>query len=69
MSDPKRGLEHPEVARRRSLLPEMERLGVATSAQVDLDTLLDRTLAEAVASDSIVVGHLQVGAWCVVREA
>jgi ubiquinone/menaquinone biosynthesis C-methylase UbiE len=48
----------------RSLLPEMERLGVATSAEVDLETLLERMCSEAVATDSVVVGHLQVGAWC-----
>jgi SAM-dependent methyltransferase len=50
----------------RSLLPEMERLGVATRAEVNLDTLLERMLAEAVALDSVVVGHLQVAVWCVV---
>ena len=48
----------------RSLLPEMERLGVATRAEVNLETLLERMYAEAVAADSVVVGHLQVGAWC-----
>jgi len=50
----------------RSLLPEMERLGVASRAEVGIETLLDRMHAEAVASDSVVVGHLQVGSWCVV---
>jgi len=48
----------------RSLLPEMERRGVATRAEVGLDTLLERMQAEAVAADSVVVGHLEVGAWC-----
>jgi 2-polyprenyl-3-methyl-5-hydroxy-6-metoxy-1,4-benzoquinol methylase len=48
----------------RSLLPEMERRGVATRAEVDVDTLFDRMHAEAVAIDSVVVGHLQVAAWC-----
>jgi SAM-dependent methyltransferase len=48
----------------RSLLPEMERLGVATRAEVDFETLLERMHREAVATDSVVVGHLQVGAWC-----
>jgi SAM-dependent methyltransferase len=41
----------------RSLLPEMERRGVATRAEVRLDTLLERMQSEAVAMDSIVVGH------------
>jgi len=48
----------------RSLLPEMERQGVATRAEVKLETLLERMHNEAVATDSVVVGHLQVGAWC-----
>ena len=48
----------------RSLLPEMVRLGVATRAEVNLETLLDRMYSEAVTTDSVVVGHLQVGAWC-----
>ena len=48
----------------RSLLPEMVRLGVATRAEVELETLLERMHREAVIMDSVVVGHLQVGAWC-----
>jgi hypothetical protein len=48
----------------RSLLPEMEQRGVATRAEVDVDTLFDRMHAEAVRMDSVVVGHLQVAAWC-----
>jgi SAM-dependent methyltransferase len=48
----------------RSLLPEMERLGVATRAEVNIETLLERMQSEAVMMDSLVVGHLQVGAWC-----
>jgi len=48
----------------RTLLPEMERLGVAGSSEVRLDTLLHRMQTEAAHADSIVVGHLQVGAWC-----
>lgn len=53
----------------RSLLPEIERLGVATRADVDVDTVLERMRNEAVAMDSVVVGHLQVGAWCRVQGA
>ncbi len=48
----------------RSLQAEMERFGVATRDEVGIDTVLDRMLAEATATDSIVVGHLQVGAYC-----
>jgi hypothetical protein len=48
----------------RSLLPEMERFGIATREQVGIDTVFDRAIAEATSTDSIVVGHLQVGAHC-----
>jgi ubiquinone/menaquinone biosynthesis C-methylase UbiE len=48
----------------RSLLPEMERRGVATRAEVGLDTLRERMHSEAVATNSIVGGQLQVAAWC-----
>jgi hypothetical protein len=48
----------------RSLLPEMDRLGVAARAEVKLESLLERMHSEAVATDSVVVGHLQVGTWC-----
>lgn len=46
-----------------TLLPEMERLGVATAAEVDVPTLVERMRREAVATSSIVIGHSQVGAW------
>ena len=44
-------------------LPEMERLGVATAAQVGLETLVERMSREASANSSMIVGHFQVGAW------
>lgn len=47
----------------RTLLPEMERLGVATPAEVDIENLFDRMLNEATATSSMVMGHYQVGAW------
>lgn len=46
-----------------TLLPEMERLGVATPEQVGLDTLVERIGREASSSKSLIVGHFQVGAW------
>jgi SAM-dependent methyltransferase len=46
-----------------TLLPEMERLGVATAAEVGLDTLAGRMQAEAEASGSVINGHWQIGAW------
>jgi hypothetical protein len=46
-----------------TLLPEMERLGVATAAEVGLETLVVRMRNEAIASSSVLVGHYQIGAW------
>ncbi len=46
-----------------TLLPEMERLGVATAADVGLDTLLARMRDEAIALSSVIVGTYQIGAW------
>ncbi len=45
------------------LLPEMERLGVATAADVGLDTLVQRMTEEAKATSSVIVGHYQIGCW------
>lgn len=46
-----------------TLLSEMERLGVASAAEVGVETLFDRMQQEAVAATSLVVGHYQIGAW------
>ena len=46
-----------------TLLPEMERLGVATAEQVGIDTLIERIGDEAARTSSVIIGHFQVGAW------
>lgn len=46
-----------------TLLPDMERLGVASADDVGLETLLARMSEEAVAASSLVIGHYQIGAW------
>lgn len=50
-----------------TMFPDMERLGVATAADVGLDTLADRIVSEAEASDSVLVAWYDVGAWCQVQ--
>jgi ubiquinone/menaquinone biosynthesis C-methylase UbiE len=47
----------------RSLLPAMERLGVATASTLDIETLAVRMQNEVVANGSVITGHWQVGAW------
>lgn len=47
----------------RSLLPAMERTGVATAAEVDLDTLAERLRAEVLSRGAVVVPPPLVAAW------
>jgi SAM-dependent methyltransferase len=47
----------------RSLLPLIERFELATAAEVDIDTLVDRLLDEARAHGGAACGYAQGGAW------
>jgi SAM-dependent methyltransferase len=47
-----------------TLAGEIERLGIATSSDMDLESLGRRMLDEAVALDSVLVGRYEIGAWC-----
>lgn len=47
----------------RTLMPEMERLGVATQDEVQPSTLAERVQAEMAATQSIIVGRAEIGAW------
>lgn len=46
-----------------TLLPELERLGVATPAEVGIDSLVARMNEEMVKQGSAVIGHNQIAAW------
>ncbi len=46
-----------------TLADAMERLGVATSAEVGLETLTERMISEAAASASVILGRFEIGAW------
>jgi SAM-dependent methyltransferase len=50
----------------RGVVPLMERLGIATEAEIGPDTLAERLLAELVASHGIVIGPPLIGAWSTV---
>jgi len=47
----------------RIVSPAIERLGLASAADISIDTLFDRIAAEVNANGSVVVGRLQVGCW------
>jgi len=46
-----------------TMAPAMEREGVATAADIGLETLATRMIDEAVANDSVIVGRYEIGAW------
>jgi SAM-dependent methyltransferase len=58
---------HLEVDPVRALLPEIERLGLATAAEIDVDTLTDRVREELIATGGVIVGRSDVGAWARVQ--
>jgi ubiquinone/menaquinone biosynthesis C-methylase UbiE len=41
----------------------MERLGIATAAELDLDTLAERMVDDAIANNSVLVARSEIGAW------
>jgi SAM-dependent methyltransferase len=47
----------------RSLIPSLERIGAATAAEIDIDTLEARLTAEAAAEPGVVFGPIVAGAW------
>jgi ubiquinone/menaquinone biosynthesis C-methylase UbiE len=48
----------------RSLMPMLERFEVATSAEIDIESLAARLREEAVAADHCIFAPLLIGAWC-----
>ena len=46
-----------------TMLPGIERAGVATAAEVAIETLADRMIREATANESVIVGRMEIGAW------
>ena len=41
----------------------MGRLGVATAADIGVDTLSERITREVISSDSVIVGRMEIAAW------
>lgn len=50
----------------RTLLPHMERIGIASRAEIDIDTLAVRLRDEAIALGSVAVWPPLIGAWATV---
>jgi hypothetical protein len=51
-----------------SLLPAMEKMGVAMAVEVEVETLAERLRREGTVSGSVIVGRSEVGAWSRVPE-
>jgi SAM-dependent methyltransferase len=47
-----------------TLLPEIERLGIATAASIDVATLAARMHEETIQKNSVLIGRSEIGAWC-----
>ena len=45
------------------LASEIERLGIATASELDIETLVERITKEMAANQSIIVGRAEIGAW------
>jgi SAM-dependent methyltransferase len=54
---------HFEVDPVRTMLPHIERLGLATAAEIDIDTYADRVRDELIATGGVIVGRAEIGAW------
>jgi hypothetical protein len=54
---------HFELDLVETLLPEMERLGIPVPDEIGAETLVERVVAEVAATDSVVVGRAEIGAW------
>ncbi len=46
-----------------TLLDEKKRLGIATAEELEPETLADRIFAEVAATESVVLGRAEIGAW------
>ncbi len=47
----------------RTLLPGMQRLGIATAEEVAIETLAARIRKEMIASNATIIGRAEIGAW------
>jgi len=45
------------------LASDIQRLGIATASELDIDTLVERITEELAANQSIIIGRAEIGAW------
>jgi len=54
---------HFEVDPVRSIMPHIERLGLARADDLDVDALAERVRKELITSGGVIVGRAEVAAW------
>jgi len=54
---------HFEMDLIETVIADMERLGIATADELEPDTLADRVFNEVAATESVVLGRSEIGAW------
>jgi hypothetical protein len=47
-----------------TMLPEIEKMGIATGAKIDIATLASRMQKEAVERSAVLIGRSEISAWC-----
>jgi hypothetical protein len=54
---------HLDADRAVVLADDIERLGIATAAELGADTLVERIIQEMTENKSVIVGRGEIGAW------
>jgi hypothetical protein len=50
------------------LADDIVRLGVATASELAIETLVERIVGEMAASQSVIIGRAEIGAWSLVGD-
>jgi hypothetical protein len=59
---------HPDADQAAVLADDIVRLGIATAGELGVETLVDRITAEMSATQGVIVGRAEVGAWSFVGD-
>jgi ubiquinone/menaquinone biosynthesis C-methylase UbiE len=54
---------HLDADQAMVLAADIERLGIATAAELGADTLVERIIQEMAANQSVIIGRAEIGAW------
>jgi hypothetical protein len=57
---------HLDADQALALASDIERLGVATASELDIEKLVERITEELAANQGIIIGRAEIGAWSLV---